>query len=296
VSSRPLVPSLVLTGLLVAGLSGCATGSAGESSSSTAAASAPESAAADEAGRVTISGVSPATAPVSGGTTVSITGASLDEVASVILAGETIPVKVGADGSKATFTVPAAVDYSPSTEALVVQDAQGEELHQADFSYEVTTPVDRQLTYALAHWSDYNTAEYETLGDNDCVNFTSQTLIERGWTQDDAWHYGESGVWSASDAWRSSTALMAYLGTRPDLATPLDDTQRDQVVPGDIAQFDWDGSGDRDHTGIVTRVEHTADGVKIYFAGHTLDSDYRDVDEAIMVDHPGGTAYYWHLS
>jgi hypothetical protein len=71
---------------------------------------------------------------------------------------------------------------------------------------------------------------------------------------------------------------------------------RDRVVLGDIVQFDWDGNGDRDHTGIVTRVDRTSVGTKVYFAGHTEDSDYRDVDQAITKDHPGGTAYYWHLS
>lgn len=38
-----------------------------------------------------------------------------------------------------------------------------------------------------------------------------------------------------------------------------------------------------------------ATGTKIYLAGHTLDSDHRDVDTAITRDHPGGTAYYWSL-
>ncbi|BDZ45464.1 amidase domain-containing protein [Naasia aerilata] len=160
----------------------------------------------------------------------------------------------------------------------------------------LSSAVNRQLTYALTYWKTYNTAEFETLGEDDCVNFTSQTLLQRGWTQDDEWYYDASSVYDSGAAWRSSTALRDYLEEHPERATALDDTQRDQVVPGDIVQFDWDGSGDRDHTGVVTRVEKTGAGIKIAFAGHTEDSDFRDVDEAITVDHPGGTAYYWHLA
>lgn len=156
--------------------------------------------------------------------------------------------------------------------------------------------VQAQVDYALTYWQDYNTAEYGVLGDTDCVNFTSQTLIARGWEQSDEWYNDPDDVYLSSDTWRSSTSFRDWLETRPDLATPLDDTQRDQVKVGDVAQFDWDNSGDRDHTGIVTKVEQTASGTKIYFAGHTLDSDYRDVDTAITVDHPGGTAYYWSLT
>ena len=68
------------------------------------------------------------------------------------------------------------------------------------------------------------------------------------------------------------------------------------MKPGDVVQFDWDGTGDRDHTGVVTRVAHDGGRIRIAFAGHTKDSDYRDVDDAITVDHPGGTAYYWSLA
>ena len=154
--------------------------------------------------------------------------------------------------------------------------------------------VQAQVDYALEYWKDYN-PEYGVLGITDCVNFASQTLIARGWQQDDEWYNDSANIYNASDTWRSSTSMRDWLATRPDLATPLDDTQRDQVEVGDIAQFDWDNSGDRDHTGIVTKIERTAAGTKIYFAGHTLDSDYRDVDTAITIDHPGGTAYYWSL-
>jgi len=133
----------------------------------------------------------------------------------------------------------------------------------------LSAAVTAQMDYALAHWNveNYNTADWGVLGIN---------------------------AYDASAAWRSSTAFMNYIAST-GRATALTDQQRDQVKVGDIVQFDWDNSGDRDHTGIVTKVEKVGDTVAISFAGHTLDSDYRSVDTAITVDHPGGTAYYWSV-
>ncbi|WP_166806372.1 amidase domain-containing protein [Cryobacterium serini] len=161
----------------------------------------------------------------------------------------------------------------------------------------VSAAVTAQVDYLLAHWSveNYNLAEWGVLGENDCVNFASQAMIARGWTMDAVWSSAKNGnAYDSTAAWRSSTAFMKYIA-QTGKATALTDQQRDQVKVGDIAQFDWDNTGDRDHTGIVTKVEKVGDTVSIFFAGHTLDSDYRSVDTAITVDHPGGTAYYWSV-
>ncbi len=161
----------------------------------------------------------------------------------------------------------------------------------------LSAPVAKQLDYLLAHWKleNYNSAEWGILGENDCVNFASQAMIQRGWAMDGVWSSAKNGnAYDSSAAWRSSTAFMNYIQSTGK-ATALTDQQRDQVKVGDIAQFDWDNSGDRDHTGIVTKVERVGDTISIFFAGHTLDSDYRSVDTAITVDHPGGTAYYWSV-
>lgn len=160
-------------------------------------------------------------------------------------------------------------------------------------------PVDAQaqaqVDYMLAHWTDYNTADYGVISDNDCVNFTSQSLIVRGWEMDDEWYAeGTGSDFSTSSPWISSTALMNYIADS-GRATALTDDQRDQVKLGDVAQFDWDNSGDRDHTGVVTRIEGSGDDIKIYYAGHTDDTDFLSVDYAITEKHPGATAYYWSI-
>lgn len=76
-------------------------------------------------------------------------------------------------------------------------------------------------------------------------------------------------------------------------ATELSDAQRDLVKVGDIAQFDWDSSGDRDHTAVVTRVERTSAGTKVWVGGHTKDIDYWDVDTALATG--GGSVTYFSL-
>lgn len=159
----------------------------------------------------------------------------------------------------------------------------------------VDAAVQAQLNYALTYWSDYNTDAYGVVTGTDCVNFTSQSLIERGWTMDDAWWASGTGSdFDFSSPWVSSTAFMNYIADS-GRATALTDDQRDQVKLGDVVQFDWDNSGDRDHTAIVSKIEGSGEDIVIYYAGHTDDTDYRSVDYAITEKHPGGTAYYWSI-
>ncbi|SMH30403.1 IPT/TIG domain-containing protein [Rathayibacter oskolensis] len=131
-----------------------------------------------------------------------------------------------------------------------------------------------QLDYLETYWSDYNSAQYGAISGNDCVNFASQSLIARGWAMDGEWNYSSTGGYSS--AWASSTAFNSYLAAHPERATPLSNAQRDQVEVGDVVQFDWDGSGDWDHTGIVTAV----DGDTILYSSHTVDNFDQSIDSA----------------
>jgi hypothetical protein len=167
----------------------------------------------------------------------------------------------------------------------------------ADYSM-YSPEVAAQLTYASRHWDETTSEQFGYLDENDCVNFASQTLLARGWAEDDEWWFDESGdPYAHADAWISSTAFMWYLEDHPERATPLTDDQRASVKVGDIVQFDWDDSGDRDHTGIVTSVETDDDGAtRILYAGHTDPTWDRSVDYAITELHPGGIAYYWSIT
>ena len=150
--------------------------------------------------------------------------------------------------------------------------------------------VAAQIQYVHEHWDDTESEQFGAIPENDCVNFTSQTLLARGWTTDDEWWYDEGGnAYLSSDAWISSTNLMWYLEDHPERATALTDDQRDQVKVGDVVQFDWDRSGDRDHTGVVTSVVTEEDGsITIRYGGHTDPTWNRSVDWAITELHPGG--------
>jgi hypothetical protein len=187
-------------------------------------------------------------------------------------------------------TAPQAEETEPDTTA-----ADRDVPAEAAEPVPVDAAAQAQVSYMLAHWTDYNTDAYGVITDNDCVNFTSQSLIERGWTMDDQWYAeGTGSDFDTSSPWISSTAFRDYVA-QSGRAIALTDDQRDQVKVGDVAQFDWDNSGDRDHTGVVTRVEGSGDDIQIYYAGHTDDTDFRSVDYAITEKHPGGTAYYWSI-
>jgi hypothetical protein len=236
-------------------------------------------------------GVAPRTGGVSGGTTVTITGTGLGSVRKVRF-GATAVTPSSRTATRLTVKAPQAKSFKPAGVPLTLVRAGGTAA-AGRYKYVVRSPLDKQLNYMLTYWKHYNPA-YEALDDNDCVDFTSQAMLLRGWKQQGTWTHAEH-VLDSGIAWRSSTAMRDFLESHPELATPLTDQQRAKVKLGDIVQFDWDRSGDRDHTGVVTRIVHTASGIKIYFAGHTNDSAYRSVDTAITKDHPGGVAYYWSV-
>jgi hypothetical protein len=194
-------------------------------------------------------------------------------------------------GAAATAAITEAIE--PSATAAITLPAGAPATAPAPdltFTYVPDPAITAQIAYVLEYWQHYNAKEYGIITGNDCVNFTSQSLIARGWTMDADWNV-EAGRYST--AWASSTAFAAYLGGHPDRATLLTDEQRARVKVGDIVQFDWDNSGDRDHTGIVTRVEHTDSGVQISYAGHTNNTDYRSVDDSVRLS--GGAAYFWSI-
>jgi hypothetical protein len=165
-----------------------------------------------------------------------------------------------------------------------------------NLAYAALTDVDRQLEYAMAHWKDYNLAEYGTMNPigGDCANYVSQTLIARGWEQRSDWYNRDSGAahsatWTycpTMDPWLTANAAEFGLTRRS-----LD--ERDKVKVGDIVFYDWNHNDSPDHTTIVSEVFTEPDGtIRIKSASHNQDGPYRDLDEMITVQHPGGTAWF----
>jgi len=154
-----------------------------------------------------------------------------------------------------------------------------------------TEGPDAQLDYLLAHWDERNTEQFGSFGGTDCVNFTSQGLLARGWTMDeDWWHLDVLWTHQYAKAWVSSTAFRDYLAEHPERAV---ETTEAEVVVGDIVQFDYDNSGNRDHTATISRID--PDG-SIMVVQHSDDADYRSVDDQLALHVEGdGRVYYWHV-
>ncbi|PZE81700.1 amidase domain-containing protein [Curtobacterium sp. MCBD17_032] len=163
-------------------------------------------------------------------------------------------------------------------------------------SYAAQTPVDRQLEYAMRHWADYNTVEYGTMNPigGDCANYVNQTLEARGWEQRADW-YNRAGGAEHSPTWTYCPAMDPWLDQNAAAfgLTRRTSDEREHVRVGDIVMFDWNGNGSPDHTTIVSEVFTEADGtIRIKSASHNQDGPYRDLDEMITVQHPGGTAWF----
>lgn len=163
-------------------------------------------------------------------------------------------------------------------------------------TYAALTDVDRQLEYAMRYWKDYNLAEYGTMNPigGDCANYVSQTLIARGWKQRDDWYSRDAGA-AHSATWTYCPAMDPWLtehGAELGLTRRSLD-ERDKVRVGDIVFYDWNDNDSPDHTTIVSEVFTEPDGtVRIKSASHNQDGPYRDLDEMITVQHPGGTAWF----
>ncbi len=246
-----------------------------------------------------VTAVAPASGSVTGGTTLTITGTALDDVTGVTVGGVAATDVTVADDGTVTAVAPAAVDFQPTDAPIVVSagDSVVPQESALTHSYAVVTGLDAQMQYALAHWDDYNEAEWGNLNPvgGDCANFVSQTLIQRGWTQNATW-YNKNAAADWSGAWGYVPTMHNWFSSDsgPDV-TRLSLDQRDQVKVGDIGMFDWNVNDIPDHVMLVSSVE-VVDGVtKIGFASHNLDGAYRDLDNAITVEHPGGTAWFWSI-
>ena len=154
--------------------------------------------------------------------------------------------------------------------------------------------VTKQVEYAKAHYKNSNTKEFGDLGGVDCVNFTSQTLLARGWKMTPMWGQAyRNGKMEYTRAWINSTGFKEFLTQHPELATPVAYEDRDKIVVGDVVQFDWDNSGDRDHTGIISGIR---DDGTLLVSSHSPSAFDWPLDEVIMSSFsPLTKTYFWHL-
>lgn len=291
--SRRLLPLAAVAAAAALLFTGCA----GEPSPVTKAAAGVAPVA--EPKNATVSGIEPASGSVSGGT-VTITGANLEKVAAVKIGAQAAAI-TQATSDKVVVTVPAAQSFAAGAVPVAVTDSAGKPVATggATYTYQVVTPVDRQLAYAMAHWNNYNTAQYGDLNPvgGDCANFVSQTLIARGWQMNSEW-YNHDAAADWSPAWGYVPAMDDYF--RENAAqlglTEYSFDQRDKIKVGDIVMFDWNNNDSLDHVQVVSGVQNVDGRITIQMVGHNDDTDYRDFDHTITVDHPGATGHFWSLS
>ncbi|WP_156888080.1 amidase domain-containing protein [Microbacterium indicum] len=275
-------------------LSGDAAGRAGETGGD---ASDPDGEAAQvEEEPAVVDALSASTGSLAAGETVQITGSGLAGVTSVAFGDQDAKIAATTDTS-VDVVVPASYHYVAGQVGVTVSEGDAAVDGDLSYTYEAQTAVDRQLQYAMKYWKDYNSAtwgDYNPSG-GDCMNFVSQALAARGWQQSTAWY--NDGT-SSTENWRYvptfqtwMTANAAELGV-----TQLSLDQRDQVKIGDLVVFDWNDTGTPDHIQMISNIIENDDGTRtIQMVGHNEDSDYRDLDQTITVDHPGANAWFWSI-
>lgn len=251
--------------------------------------------------KASVISLQPASGSVTGAQAITVVGSGLNTVAKVTFGHAAVSVGRGATQAKLVVTTPAASNYQPAVVPVTLLDKHGKTVSSASakFTYAPVTGVDRQLQYALAHWQNYNSAQYGDLNPvgGDCANFVSQTLIARGWSMDDQWYNtGAADDWSP--AWGYVPAMDEYFTENAQRLglERLGLDQLDQVALGDIAMFDWDNDGSLDHVQVVTTIDKVGGTVTVKMASHNEDFDYRDLDQIVTESHPGATGYFWHLT
>lgn len=159
------------------------------------------------------------------------------------------------------------------------------------------TNVAAEITYAKAHYKNPNTSKFGDLHGTDCVNFVSQTLLARGWKMNGDWGVNSDLLgMHYTRPWISSTGFHDYLAGHPELASALTWQQRDKVSVGDVVQFDWDASGDRDHTAIVSGILGTGPDRVLLLSSHSPAAFDWPITDALAEHGAATQVYFWHLN
>lgn len=239
----------------------------------------------------TVAGLSHEAGRLSGGQTVVLTGAHLDNVTSVLFGARAATITATASDAL-TLSTPHQARYTPKRVPVTLLAADGSVVDPAiGYRYRAVTDVDRQMRYAFRYWKNYNSDVYGDFNASggDCANFVSQTLQARGWAPTPSWS-------PRLTDWVYAPSLSTWLGEQPG-ATRLGMHQRAKLKVGDVAFFDWNKNGVPDHTMIVSDVIAGADGkIDVKLVGHNLDYRYRDLDTSVAKRWPGYRVWYYSIA
>ncbi|WP_077624420.1 amidase domain-containing protein [Sediminibacillus massiliensis] len=163
---------------------------------------------------------------------------------------------------------PIVQEYQPAD--LPVIEVKGlENMREARFGYDRRAAV----RYAERWWNDYNPAYTELTVD--CTNFVSQCLHAGGAPMRGApdkgsgWWY-QNGSWSFS--WAVAHSLRWYLSGSAQGLKGTEVERPDDLSPGDVICYDFQGDGRWDHNTIV--VSKDTEGMPLVNA-HTDNSRHR---------------------
>ncbi|HEY8318912.1 MAG TPA: amidase domain-containing protein [Amnibacterium sp.] len=229
-------------------------------------------------------------------------------LAAVLVDGTAADDLVVSSDTSATFLMGAAPAFQPGSVTLTLESNDDVSVPTAlTFTYIATNRRDKELAYAGTHWALTSSARFGYIFGNDCADFTSQLLLARGWKQSSQWYDRGADPKSkrpvASSSWISSTAMSDWLHGRPDLAKHLGYSQadRDQVVVGDIVQFDWDSKatpGVWQHTAVVSKIVTLPNGHHdFYYTAHTTNRLFGGTVGALIASgyYPHLHTQFWHL-
>ncbi len=238
---------------------------------------------------------------LTGGETITITGSNLGSVDRVTFGGQDAPSVTVVDSGTVSVVVPHSYTYTEGPVPVEVfssaQPSAAPTDEVLEYTYRTLTAVDRQLQYAFAHWNNYNLAEYGdfTPWGGDCMDFVSQTLVARGWATTPDWFNDAQQEWA--NAFVDVPSFDAWLSSHPEYgAVRLDGSQRAKLKIGDIVMFDWNDDGSLDHAQIVSGIQMINGKLHIYLVGHDIDTNYRDLDQALATEgDPNAKVYFWSL-
>lgn len=154
--------------------------------------------------------------------------------------------------------------------------------------------VKAQMAYLLKYANHYNSARWSNLNSSggDCVNFTSQGLLARGWKMNATWRSG--GKSARTSAWVLTPRIEQYFLSMRFVSHSMRDLDRVRV--GDVGIFDWGETRfTRDHTMTVSKVQYTPQGPKIWFASHNSDGKYRELRHTLYTQHHDSKVWIYSI-
>jgi hypothetical protein len=273
---------------------------------------------------------SPSSGGVAASTTVTFKGDGIGRATEVRfgdVAGKILP---GAPAGQLRVQAPTAKPWKYEAKKVpVVVVIDGTPKAAGEYSYVVSSGIDKQMNYTLKHWSTYNRAQYSDFNPRggDCMNFVSQTLVARGFAMNDLWHNrfkpgDELDNWASwtTGPWISVSRFDKYaedhqkqLGLTHTKMTTDGRFDRSKIKLGDVAIFEWADfvadarpadvpedlwellAIDGDHAMVVTELVQHADGTtSVKLAGHNNDRDFLDLDYILSVS-PIVDGRIWHI-